>query len=232
MREQFNKNTCDLLMGVPAGMKAIATTQPYYKSSYVFVTRAAERFAITSFTDPHLNGRRIGLKILEEDMSPPSLPLIRSGHAAGLVGFESFGNQAGDIVRAVATQRVNVPVVWGPVAGFFAAKQHFHVALHAVSPAVDPSGIPFVYAITMGVHKRDTALRDAVNASLVRLQLQIARVLAAYHVPTLPMQRGGACEVLGCWRCRARCCWSQGANGKHACSILAPAVRNWQTASL
>src|SRR6195952_4963215 len=91
MREQVNKNACDVLMGVPIGMKAVATTHPYYRSSYVFVTREKEHLQLTSFDDPHLNGQRIGLQIMEEDLSPPSLPLIRSGHAGQLVGFESFG---------------------------------------------------------------------------------------------------------------------------------------------
>src|SRR6476660_7694847 len=39
LREQFNKGECDLLMGVPESMKHVRTTIPYYRSSYVFVTR-------------------------------------------------------------------------------------------------------------------------------------------------------------------------------------------------
>src|SRR3954452_809938 len=42
LREQFNKGACDLLMGVPQGMRAVATSQPYYRSSYVFVTRTRD----------------------------------------------------------------------------------------------------------------------------------------------------------------------------------------------
>ncbi len=75
LREQFNRNACDLLMGVPAGMRSVATTHPYYRSTYVFVTPAREHLQIASFDDQRLDGRRIGLQILEEDMSPPSLPL-------------------------------------------------------------------------------------------------------------------------------------------------------------
>ena len=41
LREQFNKGACDVLMGVPEGMKRVLTTRPYYRSSYVFVTRSA-----------------------------------------------------------------------------------------------------------------------------------------------------------------------------------------------
>ena len=195
MREQFNKNACDVLMGVPVGMKAVATTHPYYRSSYVFVTRAKEHLQFTSFDDPRLNGRRIGLQIMEEDLSPPSLPLIRSGHAGQLVGFESFGAQAEDIVRAVSDKRTGTAVVWGPVAGYYAARQREPLALSFVFPTVDRAGIPFVFSIAVGVHKQDAALRDAMNASLTRLQPKIRNVLEAYKVPTLALDKGDGNEA-------------------------------------
>jgi mxaJ protein len=183
LREQFNRNACDVLMGVPAGVRAVATTHPYYRSTYMFVTPAREHLQIASFDDQRLDGRRIGLQILEEDMSPPSLPLIRSGHAAQLVGFESFGASEADIVRAVTDGRVGVAVVWGPVAGYYAARLRLPVALTAVSPAMDRTGIPLAFSITMAVHKKDASLLDALNVSLARLQPRIERLLAGYHVP-------------------------------------------------
>lgn len=187
LREQFNKNACDVLMGVPQHMKTVSTTDPYYRSSYVFVTRRSEHLQIASFTDPRLNGRRIGLQILEENLSPPSIPLIRAGHTAQLVGFESFGMEAGDVVRAVARNRIGVAVVWGPLAGYFAVSEHLPLVLTPVNPPVDVSGIPFQYSISMGVHKSDAALRDQLNASIARLQPQITRVLRQAHVPIVPI---------------------------------------------
>jgi mxaJ protein len=188
MREQFNKGACDLLMGIPSGMKTVATSRPYYRSTYVFATPIREHLPIASFDDPRLSGRRIGLQILEEDLSPPSIPLIRTGHAAQLVGYPSFGARGGNIMRGVSTGRVGAAVVWGPIAGYFTAVMHLPLQLTAVSPAVDPSGIPFTFAVAAGVHKNDAVLRDSVDSSLTRLQPQIDRILTEYHVPTLPLQ--------------------------------------------
>jgi mxaJ protein len=190
LRERFNKGVCDLLTGVPLGMRGVATTQPYYRSAYVFVTPAREHLQIASFDDPHLNGRRIGLQILEEEYSPPSLPLIRNGHAAQLVGFEAFGKGGSKTIQAVADGRVDVAVVWGPVAGYFAARQHLPVTLMPVASAVDSSGVPLAYSIAFAVHSNDTALRDALNASLTRLEPQIRKILVAYHVPIMPETKG------------------------------------------
>jgi mxaJ protein len=183
MREEFNEGACDVLMGVPQGMRALATSQPYYRSSYFFVTRTRDHLQITRFDDPHLNGRRIGLQILEEDYAPPSVPLIRNGHAAQLVGFDTFGARSADIVRAVADARIGAAVVWGPLAGYVAARDHLPVALTAVSPRVDSSGVPFTYDITIGVHKKDTALHSAINHAIDESQVPIRAILARYHVP-------------------------------------------------
>lgn len=145
---------------------------------------------IASFSDPQLDGRRIGLQILEEDMAPPSLPLIRSGHAGQLVAFESFGTRGDDVVRAVSDGRVGVAVVWGPLAGYFAARQRPRLILTPVTPAIDVSGVPFTFALTFGVHKGDVALRDALSVSIERLQPRIQQLLAQYDVPTLPLTEG------------------------------------------
>jgi mxaJ protein len=191
MREQFNRNVCDILMGVPSGMKSVTTTVPYYRSSYVFVTRRSDHLQLVSFSDPQLNGLRIGLQVLEEDYSPPSLPLIHYGHAAQLVGFPSFGAAAGDIVRAVADGRIGVAVVWGPLAGYFAALQKTPLSLTPVSPQID-LGIPFVFSVCVGLHKQDTVLRGQINASLSRLHRQIQRILAEYHVPVLTQKEAAS----------------------------------------
>jgi mxaJ protein len=57
-RRGFIRNTlkaglCDVIAGVPATMEMLRTTRPYYRSAYVFVTRAGEP-EIASFDDPQL----------------------------------------------------------------------------------------------------------------------------------------------------------------------------------
>lgn len=183
LREQFNKGICDALMGVPQGMKRVRSTIPYYRSSYVFITRRSQGLQLSSFDDPRIGQQRIGLQILEEDFSPPSLPLIRSGHAAQLVGYDSFGDGGARILRAVVQRRVGLAVVWGPIAGYYAARQGVPLMLSPVRPATDASGIPFSYAMTIAVHAKDEKLAGELNEAIGRNRHSIARILAAYHVP-------------------------------------------------
>jgi len=185
LREQFNKNACDVLLGVPAGVRGVAVSEPYYTSSYAFVSLARKQLQIASFADEHLNGQRIGLQILEEDLAPPSLPLIRSGHAAQIVGFESFGKREGDVVKAVADGRVGVAVVWGPVAGYFAHSSPVALTVSPVSSDYRFAGVPFTYSMGFGVHKEDRVLLQELNDSIRRLKPKIKQVLAAFAVPTV-----------------------------------------------
>lgn len=191
LREQFNKGACDVLMGVPEALKHVRTTRPYYRSSYVFVTRSRDHLHIAGFDDPALNHRRIGLQILESDFSPPSLPLIRDGHTAQLVGYDSFGKGAGNIVGAVADKEIGVAVVWGPLAGYYAHRQSVPLSLIAVSPAVDRSGIPFVFDMAAAVHSDDVELASQLNQAIVRDASKIDAILRAYHVPQLPLTNSG-----------------------------------------
>ena len=179
LREQFNKNACDVLLGVPVGMHGGAVTAPYYTSSYAFVTPARQKLQIASFDDEQLSGKRIGLQILEEDLSPPSLPLIRPGYAARIVGSGSFGNQEAGVVR------VGVAVVWGPVAGYFARRSPVPLTVTPVPGSYSFSGIPFTYSMGFGVHRQDRALLQQLNDSIRKLQPKINQVLTAFAVPTV-----------------------------------------------
>ncbi|WP_263418631.1 quinoprotein dehydrogenase-associated putative ABC transporter substrate-binding protein [Terriglobus albidus] len=190
LRERFNHGDCDLLMGTPDGLKRVRQTRPYYQSSYVFVTRTADHWQLSSFSDPSIGSQRIGLQILDEDFSPPSLPLIHYGHASQLVGYRSFGSEAGEIVHAVASRKVGFAVVWGPVAGYYASREHVPLSLHAVSPAIE-DGIPFRYDIAIAVHSSDLQLADALNRAIEKNLSEIRHILNSYHVPQLEEKEGG-----------------------------------------
>src|SRR5215218_8242530 len=53
IRNTLRAGVCDVVMGLPSRIEQAATTDPYYRSSYVFVTRQATHQP-TSFDDPML----------------------------------------------------------------------------------------------------------------------------------------------------------------------------------
>jgi len=190
LRERFDNGLCDVLMGVPYGMKHVLTTRPYYSSSYVFLTRRKDHLHLSGFDDPAIGGQRIGLQILEEDYSPPSLPLIRAGHASQFVGFGAFGRGGEEIVSAVARKKIGFAVVWGPVAGFYAAKANVPLVCSFVKPPVDATGIPFTFGMTIAVHEESTKLAEALDTLIQKDQRKINRVLESFHVPVVSADGG------------------------------------------
>lgn len=181
---------CDVVMGVPAGMDEAASTRPYYVSSYAFLSRKDRRLDITSLDDPRLRTLKIGVHILGDgdDNVPPVHALISRGIVHNLVGYSIFGNlgeanPSADLIRAVVDRKVDVAVVWGPLAGYFARRSA--VPLEVTPIASDPRNpaLPMVFAIGIGVRPKDEALRRELDAELARRQPEVRKLLASYGIP-------------------------------------------------
>ena len=189
VREYIDKAQCDLVMGVPANFRPLLTTTPYYRSSYVFVVPARGALHSISLDSPELHRLRIGVQVLDENYTPPGSALARRGLQNKMVGFDTTGESADSIIRAVASHQVDIAVVWGPLAGYFAKPYHDSLKLVPVEPEVDPPGLPFTFSISMGVRKANVALRDELEKVLVQRGRQIQQILAEYNVPQLPLAK-------------------------------------------
>src|SRR5205085_9195344 len=127
---------------------------------------------------------------------PPALGLGRRGHISNLVGFSVYGDYReqsppGRIMRAVADGDVDVALVWGPLASYFAGRGVEPLIVTPVSPAIDEGPLPLVFDIAVGVRKGDTALRDQIDGVLARRRAEIDAILDSYNVP-----RGDPCVQL------------------------------------
>ena len=160
LREQFNKNACDVLLGVPEhGCVSLSTTTPYYTSSYVFVTpRSAS--TCNCILSP-IQHSTIGASACRFWRRTSRRHRFRSSDGGTPVRSLALilRQREGDVVRAVADGQVGVAVVWGPVAGYFAAQLRYRSRLSPIPRHTTGSrGIPFTFGIGLGVHKKDHAL--------------------------------------------------------------------------
>jgi len=196
VRETLNSGLCDLIPGVGSSLEMLGTTRPYYRSTYVAVTRADRRLEIGSYDDPRLKELKIGVQLVGDDgaNTPPAHALARRGHSANIRGYMIYGDYEQpspqqDIVRAVAEGEVDIAFVWGPVAGYFAQREKAPLKLVPVSPAFDGPQLPMIFDVSSGVRKADLPLKREVEEVLARRAPEIRALLADYGVPLVETDR-------------------------------------------
>jgi quinoprotein dehydrogenase-associated probable ABC transporter substrate-binding protein len=190
IRTTLKAGKCDVVMGVPSNFEMASPTVPYYRSTYVFVSRRDRLFRLRSFDDPRLRHARIGIQITGEDYEnpPPAHALAARRLFDNVHGYTVYGDYSKPdpqrrIIDAVAAGEIDTAIVWGPFAEFFARQEHVRLDIEPVTPARDSRSVPFVFDIAMGVRRGDAALRDALNEALARRHADIGQILQKFGVP-------------------------------------------------
>jgi mxaJ protein len=191
LRNTLNAGECDVVTGLPPHFEGVRSTQSYYRSSYVFVTRA-EGPAVTSYDDPVLREVKVGIQLIGDDgwNTPPAHAIARRGIVENVRGFMIYGdygepNPPAAILRAVAAGEIDVAVVWGPLGGYFSTQYGVPLKVTPVQPAMDEGEMPMQFEIAMGVRKGDEALRDEIESVLSRRRADVEAILAQYGVPLI-----------------------------------------------
>jgi mxaJ protein len=199
IRNTLTESKCELWPGVATGLERVLPTQPYYRSTYVFVTRPDSNLVGLTLDDPRLKTIPVGVQIIGNDATntPPAHALARRGVVENVRGYSLYGDYAhpnppARIIEAVANKEIDVALAWGPLAGYFANRAHPHLRIQPVTPALDAKVLPMTYEISMGVTRSEPQLKTQVDAILGLEKLTIQKILAAYHVPTLPLEAARA----------------------------------------
>jgi len=177
-RSTVGAGVCDAVMSVPSGFSHLDTTKPWYHASFAFVTRDAP--LPQSFNDPELAKVTIGVPATGRGEPPPAISLTRRDLGGQLHPYSIYEPRA--LVEAVADREVDMAVLWGPFAGYYGARQKVPLKVGA-TPDVD-MGMPMGFDISIGVKKGNDALKDQLDAALVRERPAIAAILGRWHVPT------------------------------------------------
>jgi mxaJ protein len=194
IRNTLNAGLCDVIAGTPVHTDMLRTAAPYYRSSYVFVTRA-DGPEIASLDDPVLQELRLGVQLIGDDgwNTPPAHALARRGIVGKLRGYSIYGdyrqpNPPARIIEAVAAGEIDVALAWGPLAGYFAPRQTRALRITPVSPQLDGPELPMVFDISVGVRKADQLLCQEIDAALKHRRSEVDRLLASYGVPRVDIR--------------------------------------------
>jgi mxaJ protein len=190
VRSTLNERKCDFWPGIGSNVEMAATTRPYYRSTYMFVSRAGANLKGLTLDDPRLKTLRIGVQMVGNDATntPPAHALAARGIVANVRGYMLYGdyskpNPPAEIVRAVERGDVDVALVWGPLAGYFAAQSPVPLRLEPVTPWMADMQWPMQFDISVGVQRDNQKLLKQIDQILARRRADIRKLLLAYHVP-------------------------------------------------
>lgn len=190
VRNTLNERKCDFWPGIGSNVEMVATSRPYYRSTYVFVSRASANLKGLTLDDPRLRRLSIGVQMVGNDATntPPAHALAERGVIGNVRGYMLYGdyrepNPPAEIVEAVERGDIDVALVWGPLAGYFAAKSPVPLRLEPVTPWMADMQWPMQFDISVGVQKNNQQLLKQIDRLLVRRRGDIRRLLEAYHVP-------------------------------------------------
>lgn len=184
IRNTLDAKRCDLVIGVTSVNEMVQNTNPYYSSTYALVYRADSGLDIDSLADPALEDLRIGAVA----KTPPVTVLARQGLLGNMKPYRLMVDTrhdlpGRDLVEDVAAGKLDIGVVWGPIAGYWAKQQD--VPMTVVPLVGEASGTALAFRISMGVRRGEPDWKHRLNELIDAEQEAINRVLVDYGVPLL-----------------------------------------------
>ena len=192
IRNTLKAGKCDVIMGVPTGLDMVETTRPYYRSTYVFVSRSDRRLDLTSILDPRLRSLKIGVQLIGDNgfNTPPAHALAEQGIIDNVVGYTVYGDYRqhdppARIIEAVERGEIDIAAVWGPLAGYVGRQSPVELAIAPITDTERFAPLAFQFDIAIGVRKGDDQRRDTLDAVIARNSTQIAQILDDCGVPVI-----------------------------------------------
>ena len=189
---QTQQFKCDVIIGVPKGYELTATTRPYMRSTYALVFRHRPELEnlqkaddLLKLTREQLGALRIGVF----GRSPGADWLLRNDLIERAVVYspqsgDPAENPAHTIERDLAADKIDLAILWGPMAGFLVARHSEFPAWRAV-PFVPEREIKFDYEISMGVRFGEKEWKDTLDQWIAAHEREVQVILAGYQVPLL-----------------------------------------------
>jgi mxaJ protein len=195
VRDQLDRGLCDVVMGVDQGDPRMLTSEPYYRSSYVFIYRPAKGLKVTDWDSAYLKQAR---QIAFMPDSPPETMLKKIGryndqfnYLQSLVGFKARRNQyvrydPEKLVNEVVSGNADLAILWGPQAGRYVKAAGNKLEMHVIpdhQKREDGQPVPFHYSTSIGVRKDDQGLMAEINRALKNREKEIQSLLKEEGVP-------------------------------------------------
>lgn len=197
LRDTLDKGLCDLVIGVDTGDPRVATSLPYYRSGYVFITRQNDKLAVNNWDSEALKKAQ---RIAFVPGSPAEVMLRAIGryndmfnYSQELVGYKSKRNQyvkydTAKLVSEVSSGHAEVAALWGPAASRYVKASSTPLTMTMIPDTnhrADGEKVGHHYSTSMAVRKGNAALLAQLNQVIKTKQPEIRHILEAEGIPLL-----------------------------------------------
>ena len=184
VRNTLRLRRCDLIAGIGTGNELVQNTNPYYRSVYAMVYRRDSGLRATALSDPALRSLRFGVIA----GTPPATllavyDLIGQTQPYHLTVDTRYFSPARQAIADVAEGKIDVAVIWGPIAGYFAKRQK--VPLVVVPLLNEKAKVRLDFWVSMAVRINEPEWKRRLNRILGRLRPKIDAILKDYGIPRL-----------------------------------------------
>jgi len=198
IRDTLDKGLCDVAIGVDSGDPRVLTTQPYFRSGYVFISRETDNLDLENWDSEVL---RKAKRIAFVPGTPPEVMMRAIGryndmfnYSQELVGFKSRRNQyikyeSSKLVSEVSSGHAEVAALWGPSAARYVKASTTPLVMTMIpddNVRADGQKVGFHYSTSMGVRKNDPTLLAQLNKVIEDNQDEITELLEEEGVPLVP----------------------------------------------
>ena len=180
---------CDIVIGVPAGYDQVSVTKPYYRSTYALVFAKGKGLDEVKSADDFLKLDAAKLKALRigiYDRSPASEwlskhQLVDQGVPYAIMNADPQQYPGEIIEKDLAAGKLDVAIVWGPIAGYFA--QRVKTPTLMVVPLRSEPGVKFDFQMAMGVRYGEREWKQQIEGLIESKRPEILAILKEYGVP-------------------------------------------------
>jgi quinoprotein dehydrogenase-associated probable ABC transporter substrate-binding protein len=187
VRKTLTEKRCDLIMGTVQADEFTLNTNHYYRTTYALVTKPGSGLeGVTSIMDPKLKGKKVGIQA----GSPAADYVAKAGLMPNAKSYlfivdTRHQNPMKDMVADVRSGEIDLGVLWGPHAGWYAARDGDKLNVQPMLEEKLP-GLPRLeYRITMGVRANEAGWKHEINDVIAKRQGDIDKILLDYGVPII-----------------------------------------------
>ncbi len=186
-RRTLNARHCDIVIGAATGIETAQSTIPYYRSTYVLVTRQEDLIQTTTLDDPSLHAKRIGV----QTSTPPADILARAGmlenmHSYNLMVDSRHTSVGQQLIDDLVAKRIDAAVIWGPIGAYFANRADARLVVTPLTSGRGNEALAF--DVGMAVRFGEPAWRARIDRFIRERHREIIGILAVYKIPLLPIE--------------------------------------------